>query len=123
MIDEASYQQLQQPIQRACKKSIVSKMTIKNLGHKSKKTLYRQTTSNSALNSIKQTNILYIGETSNKLRFRLISHKKSIKDKSKGFAVAVHFSQQDHSQINLRCVIQSGNFKTTAERRICGQTF
>ena len=47
----------------------------------------------------------YIGETSNRLRFRLNNHKKSIRDNSRGFPVAVHFNQPDHSLKNLRCVI------------------
>ena len=36
-------------------------------------------------------------ETSNRLRFRLNNHKKSIRDNSRGFPVAVHFNQPDHS--------------------------
>ena len=39
----------------------------------------------------------YIGETSNRLRFRLNNPKKSIRDNSRGFPVAVHFNQPDHS--------------------------
>ena len=64
----------------------------------------------------------YIGETSNRLRFRLNYHKKIIRDNSRGFPVAVHFSQPDHSLKNLRCVILRGDFKTTADRLICEQT-
>ena len=64
-----------------------------------------------------------IGETTNKLRFRLNNHKKSIRDNSRGFPVAVHFNQPDHSLKNLRCVILRGDFKTTADRLICEQTF
>ena len=45
----------------------------------------------------------YIGETSNKLRFRLNNHKKSIRDSSRGFLVAVNFNHLDHSLENLRC--------------------
>ena len=56
----------------------------------------------------------YIGETSNKLRFRLNNHEKSIRDNSRGFQVAVK---------NLRCVILRGDFKTTADRLICEQMF
>ena len=37
--------------------------------------------------------------------------------------MAVHFSQPDHSPENLRCVILRGDFKTTAKRLICEQTF
>ena len=61
----------------------------------------------------------YIGETSNRLRLRLNNHKKSIKDNSRGFPVAVHFNQPDHSLKNLRCVILRGDFKTIVERFIC----
>ena len=64
----------------------------------------------------------YIGETSIKLRFRLNSHKKIIRDNSRGFPVAVHFNQPEHSLKNLRCVILRGDFKTTADRFICEQT-
>ena len=65
----------------------------------------------------------YIGETSNKLRLRLNNHKKSIRNNSRGFPVAVHFNQPDHLPKNLRCVIHRGVFKTTADRIICEQTF
>ena len=65
----------------------------------------------------------YIGETSNRLRFRLNNHKKSIRDNSRGFPVAVHFNQPDHSLKNLSCVILRGDFKTTEDRLICQQTF
>ena len=61
----------------------------------------------------------YIGETSSRLRFRLNNHKKSIRDNSRGFPVAVHFNQSDHSLKILRCVILRGDFKTTADRLIC----
>ena len=64
-----------------------------------------------------------IGETSNRLRLRLNNHKKSIRDNSRGFPVAVHFNQADHSLKNLRCVILRGDFKTTADIFICEQTF
>ena len=60
-----------------------------------------------------------IGETSNRLR--LTNHKKSIRDNCRGFPVAVHFNQPDHSPKNLRCVIIRGDFKTTADRIICEQ--
>ena len=65
----------------------------------------------------------YIGETSNRLRLRLNNHKKSIRDNCRGFPVAVHFNQPDHSLNNLRCVILRGDFKTTEDRLICEQTF
>ena len=65
----------------------------------------------------------YIGETSSKLRLRPNNHKKSIRDNSRGFPVAVHFNQPNHSPKNLRCVILSCDFKTTADRLICEQTF
>ena len=39
----------------------------------------------------------YIGQTSNKLRFRLNNHEKSIRDNSRGFPMAVHFNQPDYS--------------------------
>ena len=64
-----------------------------------------------------------IRETSNKLRFLLNDHKKSIRDNSRGFPVAVHFNQPDHSLKNVRCVNLRGDFKTTADRLICEQTF
>ena len=64
----------------------------------------------------------YIGETSINLRLRLNNHKESIKDNSRGFSVAVHFNQTNHSLKNLRCVILRGDFKTTADRLICEQT-
>ena len=65
----------------------------------------------------------YIGETSNRLRLRLNNHKKSIRDKSRGFPVAVHFNLPDHSLKNVRCVILRGDFKTTSDRLVCEQTF
>ena len=37
-----------------------------------------------------------IGEASNRVRFRLSNHKKSIRGSSCGFPVAVHFNQPDH---------------------------
>ena len=64
----------------------------------------------------------YIGETSNRLRLRLNNHKKSIRDNSRGFPVAVHFNLPYHSLKNLRCVILRRDFKTTADRLICEQT-
>ena len=64
----------------------------------------------------------YIGETSNRLRLRLNNNKKSIRDNSRGFPVAVYFNLPDHSLKNLRCVILRGDFKTTADRLICEQT-
>ena len=64
----------------------------------------------------------YIGETSNRLRLRLNNHKKSIRDNSRGFPVAVYFNQPDHSLKNLRYVDLRGDFKTTADRLICEQT-
>ena len=64
----------------------------------------------------------HIGETSNKLQFRLNNHKKSIRDNSRGFPVAVHFNQSDHSPKSLGCVILRRDFKTTADRLICEQT-
>ena len=42
----------------------------------------------------------YIGETSNRLRLRVNNHKKSIRDNSRGFPVAVHFNLPDHSLKN-----------------------
>ena len=48
----------------------------------------------------------YIGETSIKRRFRFNNHKKSIRDNSRGFPVAVHFNQPDYSLKNLRCYSQ-----------------
>ena len=63
-----------------------------------------------------------IGETSSRLRLRLNNHKKSIRDNSRGFPVAVHFNLPDHSLKNLRRVILRGDFKTTADRLICEQT-
>ena len=42
----------------------------------------------------------YNGETSNRLRLRLNNHKKSIRDKNRGFPVAVHFNQPDQSLKN-----------------------
>ena len=65
----------------------------------------------------------YIREASNKLRFRLNNHKKIIRDNSRGFQVAVHFNQPDHSLKNIRCVTHRSNFKTTADRLICEQIF
>ena len=65
----------------------------------------------------------YIRETSNRLRLRLNSHKKSIRDNSRGFQVAVYFKLPDHSPKKLRCVILRGDIKTTADRLICKQTF
>ena len=65
----------------------------------------------------------YIWETSHKLRFRLNNHKQSIRDNSRGFPVAVHFNQSDHSLINLWCVILRGDFTMTADRLICEQAF
>ena len=47
-----------------------------------------------------------IGETSSKLLFRLNNRKKCIRDNSRGFPVAVHFNQPDHSIENLRCYSQ-----------------
>ena len=64
-----------------------------------------------------------IWETSNKLRFRLNNHKKSIRDNSSFFSVAVHLNQTDHSHKNLRCIILRGDIKTTANRLIYEQTF
>ena len=66
---------------------------------------------------------IYIYIYINRLRLRLNNHKKSIRDNSRGFPVAVHFNQPDHSLNNLRCVILRGDFKTTADRPICEQTF
>ena len=65
----------------------------------------------------------YNGHTSNRLRFRLKNHEKSIRDNSRGCPVAVHFNQLVNSFRNLRCVILRGDFKTTADRLICEQTF
>ena len=65
----------------------------------------------------------YIGEASNRIRFRLNNHKKSIRNNSKGFPVVVHFNQPDHSLKNLRCIILRGDFKATADRLIREQTF
>ena len=65
----------------------------------------------------------YIGETSNKLRFRLNNHKKNIKDNSRGFPVAFHFNQPDQTLKALICVIHRGDIKTmAADRLICEQT-
>ena len=64
----------------------------------------------------------YIGDTSNRRRFRLNNHRKSIREISRGFPVAVHFNQPDHSLIKLRCDILRGDYKTTADRLICEQT-
>ena len=63
----------------------------------------------------------YIGETSNRLRFRLNNLKKGIRDNGRGFPVAVHFNQPDHR--NLRCVILRGYLTMTADTLICEQTF
>ena len=65
----------------------------------------------------------YIGETSNRLRFRLNNLKKSIRENSRGFPVAVLFNQPDHSLKNWRCVILRGVVNTTADRLICEQMF
>ena len=65
----------------------------------------------------------YIGETLNKLRFRLNNHKKSIRDNSRAFPEAVHFNQPDHSLKSLTCDILRDGFKTTAVRLICERMF
>ena len=64
----------------------------------------------------------YIGETSNRLRFRINNHRKSIRDNSMDFPVAVHFNQPDHSLNNVGCVILRDDFNTTTDRLICEQT-
>ena len=56
----------------------------------------------------------YIGETSNRLRLRLNNHKKSIRDNSRGFPVAVNFNQPDHTLKNVRCAILK---EATSKRR------
>ena len=63
----------------------------------------------------------YVGETSTKFRLRMNNHKKSIRDNHKGFPVAVHYNQADHSINDLSCVILSGNFTTTADRQLYEQ--
>ena len=64
----------------------------------------------------------YVGETSNRLRLRLKNHKRSIRDNSRGFPVAVHFNQPDHSLKHFRCYTQR-RIQTTADRLIYEQTF
>ena len=48
-------------------------------------------------------NLIYVGETSNHLRFRL-KQKHSIKHNSPGYPVAMHFNEQSHSMEDIQCI-------------------
>ena len=49
-------------------------------------------------------NAVYVGETSNRLRFRLNNNKHSIKHNLSGYPVAMHFNEQSHTIEELRCI-------------------
>ena len=46
-------------------------------------------------------NAVYVGETSNRFRFRLYNHKHSIKHNLTGYPEAMHFNEQSHTMEDL----------------------
>ncbi|KAJ8042636.1 hypothetical protein HOLleu_09441 [Holothuria leucospilota] len=59
----------------------------------------------------------YVGQTSNKFRFRFNNHKKTIQDKSVNFHVAKHFcGEPNHSISNLKCILLGSNYQSVNER-------
>ena len=59
----------------------------------------------------------YVGQTSNKFRFRFNNHKKTVQDKSVNFPVAKHFcGEPNHSISNLKCILLGTNYKSVNER-------
>ena len=63
-------------------------------------------------------NAVYVGETSNRFRFRLNNHKHSTKHNFYGYPVAMHFNEQSHTIEDLRCIIIKNHVPNTDNRKL-----
>ena len=63
-------------------------------------------------------NAVYVGETSNRFRFRLSNHKHSNKHNFSGYHVAMHFNEQSHTIEDLRCIIIKYRVPNTDNRKL-----
>ena len=66
-------------------------------------------------------NAVYVGETSNRFRFRLNNHKHSIKHNFSGYRVAMHFNDQSHTIEDLRSIIIKNNVPNMDNRKLIEQ--
>ena len=66
-------------------------------------------------------NAVYVGETSNRFRFRLINHKHSIEHNFSGFPVAMHFNEQSHAIKYRRCFVIQNRLPNMANRKLIEQ--
>ena len=66
-------------------------------------------------------NAVYVGETSNRFRFRFNNHKHSIKHDFSGYPVAMHFNEQSHSIDDLRCIIIKNHVRNMDNRKLIKQ--
>ena len=66
-------------------------------------------------------NAVYVGETSNRFRYRLNNHKHSIKRNFSGYPVAMHFNEQSHTIEDLRCIIIKNHVPNMDNRKLIEQ--
>ena len=66
-------------------------------------------------------NAVYVGETSNRFRFRFNNHKHSIKHNFSGYPVAMHFNEQSHTMEDLRCIIIKNHVPNMDNRKLIEQ--
>ena len=63
-------------------------------------------------------NAVYVGDTSNRFRFRLSNHKHSIKHNFSSYPVAMHFNEQSHTIEDLRCIIIKNHVPNMDNRKL-----
>ncbi|KAG9470547.1 hypothetical protein GDO78_017375 [Eleutherodactylus coqui] len=61
---------------------------------------------------------LYVGETGQKLKARMRSHRHTIEHRRRELPVAEHFSNHGHDIGDMRVLILKGGFKSQNHRRI-----
>ena len=64
---------------------------------------------------------VYIGETSNRFRFRLNNHKHSNKHKFCCYLVAMHINEQSHTIEHLRCITIKNHVPNMDDRKLIEQ--
>ena len=69
----------------------------------------------------KYPNAVYVGEISNRFRFRLNNHKHSIEHYFSGYPVAMHFNEQSHAIEDLRCIMTKNQVPNMDNRKLIEQ--
>ena len=63
-------------------------------------------------------NAVYVGETSDRFRFRLSNHKQSTEHNFSGYPVAMHFNEQSYTIQDLRCIIIENHVPNMDNRKL-----